>query len=269
MSSPTARRPCLTVLTLVALPLVAGCLSKPVTKDEAGKLVNTSAAFTRPKFAHIPRQLTFSGNLYSPAANGTVLSITDLAKVDPTLAILRGARVVNLTESIYGAERGATHQLTVTPTGIDSTVLLADEDPEAGASDQLDGLSAGEEHQRLVSAGWTNFNKEIGWRVQIGTRRFVQVEQIHNWRDVNENIPVNELAVDFTWRWMPNEFGEPFDSGSETFRSLPDDVQEAAKNWGVRMNTEVNMRSRAYLYRDGNRWQLRSIQWQYGRGNPR
>jgi len=87
--------------------------------------------------------------------------------------------------------------------------------------------------RRVGSTGYSQFKKEIGWRVPIGTREFLQVDQIHNWRDANENIPVNELAIDFSWRWLPNEFGDAFDSESQTYASFPDTVQEAAKNWGV------------------------------------
>jgi hypothetical protein len=199
-----------------------------------------------------------------------LLSITDLAKVDPTLAILKLERVVSVSESIYGPGRGAMHQLVVTPSGIDSTTLMADESPRSGAFDQQEDLDAQEERRvGATMVSYNSFKKEIGWRVAIGTREFIQVDQIHNWRDANENIPVNQLAVDFTWHWVPNDVGDAFDSRSATFRSFPDEVQTAAANWGVRMNTEVPMHSRAYLQREGKQWQLVVIQWNYGRGNPR
>jgi hypothetical protein len=68
---------------------------------------------------------------------------------------------------------------------------------------------------------------------------------------------------------VPNEFGDPFDSQSASFRSFPEEVQTAATNWGARMNTETPMHSRAYLRRDGRQWVLNVIQWSTGRGNPR
>ena len=123
----------LTTITLVGLLGVGGCLSKAITKKDAGELVRSSTAFTRPKFAHIPRLLTFQGYFYSEYGSEGVLSITDLAKVDPTLAILKLERVISINESIYGPGRGAMHQLVITPTGIDASVLMADEDVRSSA----------------------------------------------------------------------------------------------------------------------------------------
>lgn len=265
---PRTRR--LTTTALAGVLVLTGCLSKPITNKEAGTLISTSGAFTRPKFAHIPRLLTFQGYSTSPYGQEALLSITDLARVDPTLAILKLERVVSVSESIYGPGRGAMHQLVITPSGIDTTNLMADESPRSGAFDQQEELDAQEERRMGASmVSYNSFKKEIGWRVPIGTREFIQVDQIHNWRDANESIPVNQLAVDFTWHWVPNDLGDAFDSRSATFRSFPDEVQSAAASWGVRMNTEVPMHSRAYLLRDGRQWQLVVIQWNYGRGNPR
>jgi hypothetical protein len=258
----------LTTTVLAGTLALAGCLSKPITNEEAGALVQASAAFTRPKFAHIPRQLTFQSGFVSPYGSEGILSISDLARVDPTLAILKLVRAVSVTESIYGPGRGAMHQLVVAAVGIDSASLLADEDPRAGLDEQ-ENIDAQEERPNVGATGWNQFKKELGWRVPMGTRQFLKVERIHNWKDANENIPVNELAVDFSWRWVPNEFGDAFDSQSETFRSLPDTVQQSAKSWGVRMNTETSMLSRAYLHRVSDKWRLRVIQWSIGRGNPR
>src|SRR5690348_16450685 len=252
-----------------ATMLLAGCLSQPLSKQDAGTLIRTSSAFTRPKFAHIPRQLTFQGYFQSSYGTEGILSINDVARVDPTVAILKLQRVVNVSESIYGPGRDAMHLLVVDPVGLNRDSLFADESARTGGYDPQEEQDAQEERVQIGYASWTHFRKEIGWRVPIGDREFVQVDQIHNWKDANENIPVNELAVDFSWRWKPNEFGAVFDSRSEAFQSYPTEVQDAAKNWGLRMNTEVTMHSRAYLQRVGNQWQLRVIQWSFGRGNPR
>ena len=77
MSVLSAR--CLTVSALAGLLLAGGCLSKPITKTEAATLVRASAAFTRPKFAHIPRQLTFQNYYQSEYGDEGILSINDLA----------------------------------------------------------------------------------------------------------------------------------------------------------------------------------------------
>jgi hypothetical protein len=257
----------LTIAPLAGLVLVSGCLSKPISTEDAAKLVRESAAFTRPKFAHIPRLITFQGYFSSPYGTEGVLSITDLARIDPTVAILKLSRNVNVSESIYGPGRGAMHRIVVTPVGIDSASLLADEAPHL--EDVQENIDAQEERPPMAAYGWNRVQREIGWRVPIGTRELLHVDRIHNWRDVNENIPVNEVAVDFTWRWVPNASGDAFDSESETFRSMPDSVQDAARSFGARMNTGAAMQSRAYLRRDGDRWQLHVIQWSYGRGNPR
>ncbi|HZI40330.1 MAG TPA: hypothetical protein VFD67_01460 [Gemmatimonadaceae bacterium] len=259
----------LTMIVFAGTMLLAGCLSKAITNEQAAGLIRGSATFARPKFAHIPRQLTFQ-NYYS-SAYGTegILSISDLSRVDPTVAILKLARVVNVSESIYGPGRGAMHLLVITPTGIDSAALLADEDARAHEFDQQENLDAQEERPPVGYSGWNTVRRDIGWRVAMGTREFLHVDRIHNWKDANENIPVNELAVDFSWRWVPNEFGDCFDTQSTTFQSFPDSVQEQARYWGIRMNTTGPMHSRAFLYRDGDQWKLRLIQWSVGMGNPR
>lgn len=245
----------------------SGCLSKPISGEAAAKLVGESAAFTRPKFAHIPRLITFQGYSASPYGTEGVLSISDLARIDPTVAILKLARRVNVSESIYGPGRGAMHRIIVSPVGIDSTSLIADEVPRL--DDAQENIDAQEERPPNAAYGWNRVQRELGWRAPIGTRELLHVDRIHNWRDANENLPVNELAVDFTWRWLPNDLGDAFDSESETFRAFPDSVQEAARRFGARMNTSATMQSRAYLHRDGGRWRLHVIQWSYGRGNPR
>ena len=267
---PPTRLLRLTTLAVVAagVPLLSSCLSKAVTKKDAAEIITGSTAFTRPKFAHIPRMMTFKGYAYSQ--NGA-LSIKDLAEIDPTLAILKIQRVVAVNDQVYGSGVESLHQLVVTPTAIDSASLLADEDATGGPYDAQLSIDAQEERRFNYSrvGYYSSFKKDLGWRVPIGTRQFLEVTQIHNWRDKNENIPVNELIVDFTWRWVPNEFGDAFDTQSATFRALPPEVQEAAGNWGVRMNTEGTMMSRAYLRREGKQWQLTVIRWSTGRGNPR
>ena len=257
------------MIALVGATLLAGCLSKAITKEQAAGLIRGSATFGRPKFAHIPRQLTFQNYYSSPYGTEGVLSISDLSRVDPTVAILKLARVVNVSESIYGPGRGATHHLVITPTAIDSAALLADEDARGHEFDQQENLDLQEERPPVGYSGWNKVQRDIGWRVAMGTREFLQVDQIHNWKDANENIPVNELAVDFSWKWVPNDFGDCFDTQSSTFQSFPDSVQNQARYWGVRMNTEHVMHSRAYLYREGDQWKLRLIQWSIGQGNPR
>src|SRR5690348_1261881 len=143
-----------------ATMLLAGCLSQPLSKQDAGTLIRTSSAFTRPKFAHIPRQLTFQGYFQSSYGTEGILSINDVARVDPTVAILKLQRVVNVSESIYGPGRGAMHLLVITPTGIDSAALLADEDARAHEFDQQENLDAQEERPPVGYSGWNTVRRD-------------------------------------------------------------------------------------------------------------
>ena len=263
---PPSLARCLTIGAAAGLLLTTGCLSEPLNKKDAAQIIRGAAAFQRPKFAVIPRQITFQGYFSSPYGTEGVLSISQIANIDPTVAILKLGRAISLSESIYGPGRGAMHLLVVTPTEIDSAALLADE--ERGSLDAQETADAQEERPPVSAYGYNQVRRERGWRVAIGRRELLQVDQIHNWRDANENIPVNELAVDFSWHWVPNELGDAFDSQSESYAALPDSVQEAARRFGARMNTAEAMHSRAYLHREGAKWQLRLIQWSYGRGNP-
>jgi hypothetical protein len=258
----------LTAIGLAGALLLGGCLSKAITNREAGDIIRASTAFTRPKFAHIPRLVTIKG--YSYRRDG-VLSINGLAQYDPTVAILKLQRVVSVNESVYGSGSETVRQIVVWPVGIDSAALSADEEAAADGTDRQASIDAQEERRQNYSQRdyYTSFKKEVGWRVPIGTRQFIDVQKIHNWRDANENIPVNELEVEFTWRWVPNDFGSAFDTQNESFVNYPDTVQRAAESWGVRMNTESAMLSRAFFRREGNQWRLGTIQWSFGRGNPR
>lgn len=265
-----------TISALVASALLAGAaacrLSQPLTKKEAATLVSTSAAFQRPKYVRIPRQITVTGRVsYGAYGAGRVLSIFDLARIDPAVAILQIERAVEVNESTFGADYQETHVLTLRPTAkLDGASLEGDEP----SSD------AGMARQERVEEDFANIRRRdalpygakakytLGWRAPVGTRELVEVQQIHNYRDANLQLQVNELAVDFTWRWHPNELGDSFDSESETMQAFPDSVQEQARRQGVRMYTAAPLLSRAFLTRRGKQWVLEYIQWDFGRGNP-
>src|SRR3954462_7368148 len=89
----------LTTIGFAGTLLLGGCLSKAITNREAGDIIRASTAFTRPKFAHIPRLVTFKGYAFS---NNGALTMNELAQFDPTLAILKIQRVVSVNESMYG-----------------------------------------------------------------------------------------------------------------------------------------------------------------------
>jgi hypothetical protein len=257
---------CLTLL--VAAPAASGCgLSKPMARAEAAAIIRDSEAFRRPKFVRVPRQITFKHGYSSTYGQEKPFSISELAQVDAGVAILKLQRAITVDESIYGPGRGALHQFVITPIDVDSATLHVDTPPDP--NDVQGMIDARYERPPTRYAGMSEVKRERGWRIEIGTRDFVQVDDVHNWRDANVEVPVNELAIDFTWRWMPNEAGDAFDSGSSTFESFPDSVQKAAQSSGVRMNTTEPMHSRAYFRRDADgKWKLRLIEWTFGRGNP-
>lgn len=253
---------------LLAATLCAGCgLSKPIAHPEAAAIIRESETFRRPKFVHVPRQITFKRTYASIYGQEKLFSINELAQVDPAVAILKLQGAVRVDESIYGPGRGALHLFVIAPIDVDSAWVKVDAAPDP--NDPQAVIDARYERPPTRYTGMSAVKRERGWTIEIGTREFVQVDQVHNWRDPNIELPVNELAIDFSWRWMPNEAGDAFDSGSSTFESLPDSVQEAARTSGVRINTTDVMHSRAYFRRDADgRWKLRIIEWSIGRGNP-
>lgn len=257
------------IALLGALLPISGCLSKPITKEEAAALISESPAFKREKSVRLPRQITFKRGWGSRYGQERPLSVSELAHVDPTVAILKLHRAVRVEESIYGPGGGALHLFVITPIDLDPGSLLPD--TVSTRPDDPQGLAdwRAERSQTRSIYGISDVKREREWRIPVGTRELVQVDQIHNWKDPNIEIPVNELAVDFSWRWLPNDMGDAFDTRSSTFESFPDSVQEAARIAGVRMNTGELMRSRAFFKRESDgKWKVRLIEWSFGRGNP-
>lgn len=254
---------------IAAMILTASCsLSKPITNEEAGAIIRESTAFKRPKLVRLPRQITFQRGYYSSYGADKPLSISQLAYVDPVVAILKLQRMISVEESIFGAGGGVPHLFLITPNGIEPNALLPDVEDDARDPQAIEDRRV----ERYVTRGtylMSQIKRDRGWRLALGEREFVEVDQIHNWKDANIQLPVNELAIDFSWRWQPNELGDAFDARSTTFESMPDSVQEAARSFGVRMNTSERMHSRAFLRRGSDgKWTLRVIEWSFGRGNP-
>ena len=254
---------------IAATILIAGCgFSKPITNDEASAIIKESAAFKRPKLVRLPRQITFQRGYYSSYGADKPLSINQLAQVDPVVAILKLQRMISVEESIFGAGGGVPHLFLITPTGIEQTALLPDVEDDPRDPQAIEDRRA-ERYATRRTYLMSEIKRDRGWRLDLGKREFVEIDQIHNWKDANIQLPVNELAVDFSWRWQPNELGDGFDVRSTSFESMPDSVQEAARSFGVRMNTSERMHSRAFLRRGSDaKWTLRMIEWSFGRGNP-
>ena len=254
---------------LAATILIAGCgLSKPITNDEAGAIIKESVAFKRPKLVRLPRQITFQRGYYSAYGADKPLSINQLAQVDPVVAILKLQRMISVEESIFGAGGGVPHLFLITPSGIEASALLPDAEDDARDQQAIEDRRV-ERYVTRRTYAMSEIKRDRGWRLALGEREFVEIDEVHNWKDANIQLPVNELAVDFSWRWQPNELGDAFDARSTTFESIPDSVQEAARSLGVRINTSERMHSRAFLRRGSDgQWTLRVIEWSFGRGNP-
>ena len=256
-------------LATTLLSSTACGLSKPITNAEAAATIGQSEPFLRGKYLRVPRRITVTKRWTSAYGQEKLFTVSQLASIDPVVAILKLQRLVRVDESLYGPGMGATHLLVVTPTDLDSAALL----PDPGRPMPTDQQAIEDRRAELPYVGYRYSMGEVkrddAWRVLVGAREFVRVDKIHNWKDPNIEVPVNQLAVDFSWRWRPNELGDAFDSRSAAFESLPDSVQEAARSAGIRMNTGDLMHSRAYLERDRNgQWKLRLIEWSFGRGNP-
>ena len=255
------------ILAVAALCSVTACLSKPITKEEAAAIIRESEAFQRPKFVRLPRQMTLQ-HRYTYYGQEKLLSVSQLANVDPVVAILKLQRVIRVEESVYGAGVGAPHHFLITPTNIDSAALLPDVERDRSDPQAMEDAREERSYARRMY-GMSEIKRDRAWRLAVGTREFVDIDQVHNWKDANIEMPVNELAVDFSWRWQPNDLGDAFDTRSSTFESMPDSVQEAARISGVRMNTSERMHSRAFFHRGNDgKWALRIIEWSFGRGNP-
>ena len=253
---------------LVALASVTACLSKPITNEEAATIIRESDAFKRPKYVRLPRQITFQSGYATYYGNEKPLSVNQLAEVDPVVAILKLQRMIRVEESIYGAGRGVPHLFVVTPTDLDPAWLLPDVEADRRDPQSIEDYRAERSYERRTYR-MSEIKRDRAWKLAVGNREFVEIDLIHNWKDANIEIPVNELAVDFSWRWQPNELGDAFDSRSSTFESMPDSVQAAARINGVRMNTSDRMHGRAFLQRGKEgKWTLRVIEWSFGRGNP-
>ena len=77
-----------------------------------------------------------------------------------------------------------------------------------------------------------------------------------------------DAVVDFLWHWRNTRPGAPFDRESAEFQSLPLEVQQAALQGSVTIETSSSHWSRATLVRDRVSWKVTSIDWNYGDDKP-
>jgi hypothetical protein len=192
-----------------------------------------------------------------------------LAHHDPTVAILKARGLINVTDMAYSNGEGTVSRtLRITPTArFDTSTMEPDEEGEV----EVTARNVRAMRERLegqVQLETRGMRRTPGWQLPIGTRVFGEILEIHNWKDKNIELQVNELAVDFTWSWHPTDAGDPFDTESAAFASLPEGVQDWSRRGNARMNTSTPRRSRAFLRRGGKKWFLQDIDWSFGTGNP-
>jgi hypothetical protein len=263
-------RSLLTIALFATLTPIAGChFSSPLTKEEAGGLISKAEPFNRAKFARIPRQIDIVDRYNYSTAAPTSLSMEQLSRHDPTVAILKARGLIEVADMAFTNGEGLlTRTLRISPTAkLDTTALEADEADDEELT-PLTPRAMRERAQETVQLERRGLRATPGWRMPIGTRVFGQVTEIHNWKDKNIELQVNELAIDFTWTWHPTEAGDPFDSESAAFASLPEEVQDWARRGNARMNTSAPRHSRAFLKRAGKNWVLQEITWSIGNGDP-
>ena len=105
-----------------------------------------------------------------------------------------------------------------------------------------------------------------GWTLAIGAREFIRVLNVLAYSPAHGE-PAGEAQVDFLWHWRPTKVGDPFDTESAEFESLPREVQQAALTGSITMDGSTHW-SRATLARDGKAWKVTHVDWTYGDDKP-
>ncbi|HEY2378485.1 MAG TPA: hypothetical protein VGH98_21070 [Gemmatimonadaceae bacterium] len=106
-----------------------------------------------------------------------------------------------------------------------------------------------------------------GWSLAVGSRDMIRILEVAAYTPTRSD-PAGEARVDFLWRWRPTKPGAPFDTESAEYQSLPGEVQQAAIDGAVTVDTSNPHWSRAYLARDGAKWKVTSVDWNYGADKP-
>ena len=258
------------VLLLAAAMLTGGCRRGP-SDAEAAKVFENFEEFRRPKVAHIPRQVFIPDNWY--IKDHGQLSITQMARFEPTVAILKLQQEVEVVDQVYADphyEYGLhwDHVLTVSPAAsLDTTVLVPDT-KEQFERDRAGLLETAYDPTDRHTLNLRNVRVTPGWQRRIGERRFERVETFYTPKDKIVDLLPTEIAVDFTWKWHADPTAGAFDSEGDLFASLPDSVQYAARDARVRMNTVDPMLSRAILRKTSAGWAVKAITWNTRKGNP-
>lgn len=105
-----------------------------------------------------------------------------------------------------------------------------------------------------------------GWTLAIGARDLIRILDVIAYSPAHGEA-AGDLQVDFLWHWRPTKVGDPFDTESAEFESLPREVQQAALTGSITMDGSTHW-SRATLARDGKSWKITRVDWTYGDDKP-
>ncbi|HKO15075.1 MAG TPA: hypothetical protein VJU87_02495 [Gemmatimonadaceae bacterium] len=284
---------------LLLLPLLSCGAS--LGKQRAGEVIRGSAAFTAPKFAHIPRVLSvhagggIPGSVGAlPSRAGEMFGLDQMAGVDAAVAVLQARGRVQV-EDFLNAVPSAAPVVYTPPPPPDSGAANDSTAPAAAApvftpppsewvhtlritprpqldsallspDDGEDDGGGGADVPASAGMSVTSVGRTPGWKLAIGTREFGRVLAVYEANGDGVHVDPDEAVVDFTWHWRLTAAGDAFDGQGPEFQSLPESVQRAAGARGLRLDTSQPQWSRATLRKLGKDWTVKTVDWSYGQG---
>lgn len=106
-----------------------------------------------------------------------------------------------------------------------------------------------------------------GWTLPLANRELIRVLAVGG-RGSAREAGQDGFWVDFLWRWRSTRAGELFDAEGAEFQSLPTELQQAARNGGLILDTSTPVWSRATFVRGEKGWRVATVDWGYGDGKP-
>jgi hypothetical protein len=213
------------------LPLLSCSYPKPSAKTVAAALVR-AGSFAEPKTVVVPRRI----DVHTEASmGGGALDDRQLAKIDPVVAIMHANRLLDV-QDVYGPDGGKggyQHVISIAPAGSASPELFVETDDDAAAG-----------------PAWTQVHKTPGWRVTLGRRELVNVDQIiDSSSPVAERLSPGYVLANVAFKWIPTDIGKLFDQGAFDFDNMSRDLQMATVN-AADLDSRGTYNGRAWLTRD-------------------
>ncbi|HZI43185.1 MAG TPA: hypothetical protein VFD67_15805 [Gemmatimonadaceae bacterium] len=217
---------------LLLLPLLSCSYPKPSAKTVASALVR-AGAFAEPKTVLVARRI----EVHTDASmGGGALDDRQLSKIDPVVAIMH-ANGLLVVQDVYGPDGGMggyQHVISIAPASSTSPELFVETD-ETGTP---------------VGPAWTQTHKTPGWRVTLGRRELVNVDQIiDSSSPVAERLSPGYVLASVGFKWIPNDIGKLFDQGALDFDNMPRELQMASVN-AADLDSRATYNGRAWLTRD-------------------